>query len=97
MGTGHSQNPGFVPGDHWVECPVCGFDYRSSEMRRRWDGQWVCKDDWETRHPQDFVRGRADKISADEPVYPPDDSNVVELEYAEELPEVPTGTFDNSL
>jgi hypothetical protein len=27
---------------------------------RTWDGLFVCRDDWETRHPQDFVRGRKD-------------------------------------
>ncbi len=28
----------------------------------------VCPDDWEPRHPQDFVRGRRDDIRAKEPV-----------------------------
>jgi hypothetical protein len=27
---------------------------------RTWDGLFVCRADWETRHPQDFVRGRKD-------------------------------------
>lgn len=27
---------------------------------RTWDGLYVCREDWETRHPQDFVRGRLD-------------------------------------
>lgn len=27
---------------------------------RTWDGLYVCRADWETRHPQDFVRGRKD-------------------------------------
>jgi hypothetical protein len=30
----------------------------------------VCPDDWEPRQPQDFVRGRHDKIAADEPRRP---------------------------
>lgn len=58
----HSRNPGYQPGNHWMVCDVCGFDYRSSEMRKRWDGAWVCRKDWESRHPQDFVKGRRDKM-----------------------------------
>jgi len=59
----HTPNPGYIPGDHWMECDICGFDYRYSQMRPNWRGQWVCKKDWEPRHPQDFVRGREDKIA----------------------------------
>lgn len=33
---------------------------RSSQTFRTWDGLFVCREDWETRHPQDFVRGRKD-------------------------------------
>lgn len=58
----HSRNPGYQPGNHWLVCDVCGFDYRFSDMKRRWDGAWVCKKDFEERHPQDFVRGRRDHI-----------------------------------
>ncbi len=32
-----------------------------------WDGLWVCREDFETRHPQDFVRGRADNQLAPDP------------------------------
>jgi hypothetical protein len=31
--------------------------------KRRWDGLIVCPKDFEHRHPQDFVRARADKIA----------------------------------
>src|SRR5690606_1752218 len=65
----HTPNPGYKPGEHWIECVVCGFDYYASDMKLRWDGVWVCKDDWEPRHPQDFVRAHADKIDADEPTF----------------------------
>lgn len=37
-------------------CDVCGFKKKSSELRKRWDGMMVCADDWEPRHPQDFLR-----------------------------------------
>jgi hypothetical protein len=38
-------------------CDVCGFRFHSGSLKRRWDGAMVCKDDYETRHPQEFVRG----------------------------------------
>lgn len=44
------------PGNWKVTCDVCGFWYPSSEVRERWDGLIVCKDDWETRHPQTLIK-----------------------------------------
>lgn len=43
-----------------VECPICGFKKKNYEMKRRWDGLMVCKDDWEMRHPMDFYRAKND-------------------------------------
>ena len=60
----HSRNPGFDGGNHWVVCDVCGFHYRSSEMRERWDGAVVCKADYETRHQQGYVKAKQDVIAA---------------------------------
>ncbi len=58
----HSANPGWEPGNYWMECDRCGFDRRKDEMREEWTGLWVCGDKcWEPRHPQDFLRGREDK------------------------------------
>ena len=48
----------FKLGEWNAICPVCGFKRKSGEMKLRWDGQYVCKEDWEPRHPQDFVRAR---------------------------------------
>lgn len=39
-----------------VVCQVCGFEYKSDQLQKRWDGLWVCKDDFELRHPSDFIR-----------------------------------------
>lgn len=50
----------YIPGDFWRICDECGFKYRASQTFKRWDGLIVCRADWETRHPQDFVRGRKD-------------------------------------
>lgn len=51
----------YISGDWWVICDVCGFKHRSSNVKHRWDGLIVCKDDWETRHPLDFIKTRSDK------------------------------------
>lgn len=40
-----------------VICDSCGFKKKSNEVRRRWDGLYVCADTcWETDHPQKFLR-----------------------------------------
>lgn len=52
---------GYRAGDHWRICDECGWKVRASETRKRWDGLIVCLPDFEMRHPQDFVRGRADR------------------------------------
>jgi len=41
-------------------CDVCGKKFKSSKLLKRWGGLIVCKQDYEPRHPQDFVRGRQD-------------------------------------
>ena len=47
----------FKEGDWNAFCDVCGFKYKASELRKRWDGMMVCSRDYEERHPQDFIRG----------------------------------------
>lgn len=42
-------------------CDVCGFKFKASELRRRWDGFMCCASDWEQRHPQDLIRLKPDK------------------------------------
>lgn len=42
-------------GDNYAICDECGFKYRRSELRKRWDGLLVCRKDWEPRHPQELV------------------------------------------
>ena len=49
------------PHDYNAICEVCGFKFKASELRRRWDGLMVCSEDWEIRQPQDFVRGVRDQ------------------------------------
>lgn len=37
-------------------CDVCGREYKSNEVRKRWDGLMVCPNDYEDRHILDFIR-----------------------------------------
>lgn len=53
----------FVSGQWNVTCDVCSKKIKSGEAKQRWDGFIVCPDDYEMRHPQDFVRARQDKIT----------------------------------
>jgi hypothetical protein len=66
----------FSAGDHNAICDVCGRKYKSSDLRKRWDGLLVCKRDWEVRHPQDYVRARKDKITPNK-LRPKDDTNFI--------------------
>ena len=50
-------------GDWLIICDSCGTKVRASQTRQRWDGFQVCPGCFEQRHPQDFVRASADKIS----------------------------------
>ena len=52
----------YISGDHNITCDVCSKKIKMSEAKLRWDGFLVCKDDYEMRHPQDFVRAKQDKI-----------------------------------
>lgn len=51
--------------DHNAICDVCGCKFKASEMLLRWDGARVCKEDWEPRTPQDFMRGIKEDMKLD--------------------------------
>lgn len=42
-------------------CQRCGFEYKSDQIKKEWTGLRVCRDCWDPRHAQDFVRGKSDK------------------------------------
>lgn len=46
----------YAPGEHNVACFQCGRKFKSSQMFKHWQGYLVCRDHWEPRHPQDFVK-----------------------------------------
>jgi hypothetical protein len=51
----------YIPGEWNVVCDSCGWKKKSSEVRKRWDGLFVCADTcWETDHPQKYIRVRED-------------------------------------
>jgi hypothetical protein len=57
-----ANSPYYENGSWKVVCDVCGGEYKSDQLTKRWDGLMTCSKDWEPRQPQDFVRGVADKI-----------------------------------
>ena len=58
-----SKGWNYSSGDWLIQCDVCSKKIKASEAKHRWDGFIVCSDDYENRHPQDFIRAKMDKIS----------------------------------
>jgi len=50
-------------GEWWISCDVCDKQIYASEAKHRWDGMIVCKEDFETRHPQELIKHRVDRQS----------------------------------
>lgn len=48
----------YIPGDRLVDCDICSFTYRFSQMRRgvagKQKGLIVCPPDFDEKHPNDF-------------------------------------------
>ena len=42
----------FVSGEWAAICDVCGWKYKASELKERWDGLRVCEPDWEPKPSQ---------------------------------------------
>jgi hypothetical protein len=57
----------YVEGDFWRICDRCGNKYRQSVTKKTWDNLIVCERCFETRHPQDFVKGKKDSQSVPNP------------------------------
>lgn len=47
-------------GQHKLVDDRTGFTIYSGDARKEWNGRIVHKDEYESRHPQDFVRGVAE-------------------------------------
>ncbi len=52
-------------GDWNTLCDECGFKFKASMLRKRWDGLMVCGKDYELRPPQDFLRVPTDRPSVE--------------------------------
>lgn len=52
--------PYFLKGAWNAVCDLCGRQFKSFQLMKNWKGQMVCRQDWEPRQPQDFVRGVKD-------------------------------------
>lgn len=47
-------------GDWNAVCYQCGRKRKASQLRKHWQGYYVCPEHWEIRQPQDFVRSVPD-------------------------------------
>jgi hypothetical protein len=50
-------------GDWNAACYQCGRKFKASQLKKHWQGFWVCPQHWEARHPQDFVRSIVDNMT----------------------------------
>jgi len=53
--------PTFVAGQWNAVCDRCGLEFKSSELKKDWQGLMVDASCHETRHPQDLIRVMAEK------------------------------------
>lgn len=51
----------YKPGQWNAICDRCGFKFKSDELQKDWQGLMVCKDDFETRHPQTYIKVTTEK------------------------------------
>ena len=83
-------------GDWNAVCEVCDFEFKASELIKRWDGVYVCKEDYEPRHPSDFYRGRTENTSVPW-TRPEQDGEDVSPTRLDTTTDVPDGHNDGSL
>lgn len=62
-----NRPPGYRKGSFLRICDRSGQTYDARDTRKEWNGLIVGKDEWEIRHPQDFVRGIKERIASPEP------------------------------
>jgi len=54
-----------IPGNWNALCDSCGRKFKALDLKRRWDGLMVCKEDYELRHESDFLRVQKEKITVE--------------------------------
>lgn len=52
-----------VLGEWNVVCQRCGLKYKSSMLKKEWDGLMVCEQCWEPKHPQLMIKVPEEKIA----------------------------------
>lgn len=57
------MNTTFKSGQYNVICDICGFKFKNVELKKDWRGLMVCKDDFELRNPQDFIRVKPERVA----------------------------------
>lgn len=82
-------------GDYNAVCDVCGGEFKASQLKKRWDGLMVCWQDWEARHPMDFLRSQVPskpiKLARPEPT-----DQFTTVNYISNYTStIPPGTFDS--
>lgn len=86
----------YTVGEWYACCQVCGKKLLSSKIEKRWDGLYTCKEDWEPRHPLDFVRSVRETSNKLPFVAPrPAEVDVSPTYLADPNNVKPTGTFGN--
>ena len=51
------MNHNYYDSGKWnVICDRCGFQFKNTEVKKTWDGFYVCEADWEPRHSLDFIK-----------------------------------------
>lgn len=53
----------YKPGTWNAYCDVCGFEFKSDQLQKRWDGLMVCSSDFELDHPQKYLRVNQENTS----------------------------------
>jgi len=76
-------------------CMVCDKKVKADQLRKRWDGVWVCEEDWEPRHPQDLIKTPRDESNKLPFTSVELDGPNVGPTYTIPLEPVPPGTFNN--
>lgn len=56
------KRPQVEPGQYLVTCDRTGFRVLNTQIRREWTGALVWERVYESRHPQDFLRGIPDRM-----------------------------------
>lgn len=65
--------------DHYLICDRTGFKIALAEgLRKEWNGRMVRKASWEARHPQDFLKPRAESERDGSPRPEPEDRAITD-------------------